>query len=153
MSPFWRSTFVLLKLISYTLEKNLLSKFQFGFIPNRTSCSNMLSSIHSWLLNYSNSDCTTVLYTDIKKAFDSVNHRFLIQILHSLGFNLDVIASISAFLSDRLQVCINNCISSPLSVLSGVPQGSVIGPFIFLVCFDKITDITKCKHQTFCGRQ
>ena len=132
---------LLLKLISYTLEKNLLSKFQFGFIPNRTSCSNMLSSIHSWLLNYSN--CTTVLYTDIKKAFDSVNHRFLIQILHSLGFNLEVIAWISAFLSDRQQqVCINNCISSPLSVLSGVPQGSVIGPFIFLVYFDKITDIT-----------
>ena len=78
------------KLMSYTLESSLLSRFQFGFLPNRTSCSNLLSSMHSWLTAYSTSKCTNVFYTDIKKAFDSVNHRILIQILISCGFDAEV---------------------------------------------------------------
>ena len=133
---------LLLKLIPFTLEKNLLSRSQFGFLPNRTSCGNLLSSVHSWMAAYSSANCTSVLYTDIKKAFDSVNHRFLVHILHSLGFHSEVINWIAAFLSDRQQqVCINNSTSTPLKVLSGVPQGSVLGPFIFLVYFDRITNI------------
>ena len=130
------------KLMSYALENHLLSKFQFGFLPTRTSCGNLLSSIHSWLTSLLSSKCTNVFYTDIKKAFDSVNHRILIQILISSGFNTDVVSWISNFLCDRIQkVCINNATSSALPVYSGVPQGSVLGPFLFLIYYDKITNI------------
>ena len=134
---------ILQKLMTYTQNHNLLSSSQFGFLPNRSSCSNILSSIHSWIASYSTSKCTSVLYTDIKKAFDSVNHRFLVHVLLSFGLNVQVVNWIKNFLSDRQQqVCLNNSISSPLPVLSGVPQGSVIGPFLFLLFIDGITSTT-----------
>ena len=84
-----------------------------------------------------------VLYTDIKKAFDSVNHRLVTNVMSSLGIYNDLVEWIRNFLSNRQQqVCLNNSISSPLQILSGVPQGSVIGPFIFSLVFNGITDLS-----------
>lgn len=134
-------TVIINKLLPFILERNLLSRYQFGFLPNRSSCSNILSSLHEWLASYSSSICTNVLYTDIKKAFDSVNHRLLVQALRTYGLNNDVVNWFQNFLSKRQQkVCINNSISSSLEVYSGVPQGSVSGPLLFLLMFNFISE-------------
>ena len=131
------------KLMAHTQKHNLLSCFQFGFLPKRSSCSNILSSVHSWIASYSTSKCTNILYTDIQKAFDSVNHRFLVNVLRSFGINAQAVNWIENFLSGRKQqVCLNSAVSSILPVLSGVPQGSVIGPFLFLLFIDGLTTTT-----------
>ena len=133
---------ILNKMLLHVQENNLISKHQFGFMPNRSTCSNLLTCLNSWWKSYESCQSTSVLYTDIKKAFDSVNHRILIKVLHSYGINYQLIDWIENFLSNRFQqVCINASTSSPLLVLSGVPQGSVLGPFLFLLFFD---NITKC---------
>ena len=135
-------TILLDKMLLYILNNNLISEHQFGFLPNRSACSNLLTSLNSWLHSYEAFESVSVLYTDIKKAFDSVNHRILIKVLQSYGINARMVSWIENFLSNRSQqVCINASTSSSLSVLSGVPQGSVIGPFLFLLFYD---DVTKC---------
>ena len=136
------------KLQPFVIQNNSISKFQFGFLPNRTLCGNMLSSLYPWCVSYSSSKSTNILYTDIKKAFDSVNHRFLVHILHSFGISIEVIKWLENFLADRQQmVCINNSLSPPLAVHSGVPQGSVIAPFLFLLFINGIAD-GPCSSQS-----
>ena len=134
---------ILDKMIHFTTTHELISRFQFGFLPNRSSCSNLLSSLYHWIQSHHSSHCMKVLYTDIKKAFDSVNHRLIINVLSSLGINDHLVKWLKNFLSNRhQQVCINSSVSSPLQVYSGVPQGSVIAPFLFSLVFNGISELS-----------
>jgi hypothetical protein len=128
------------KMMAHVQEHELISPLQFGFLPRRSSCTQLLSCLYDWLRSYCRSESMSVLYTDITKAFDSVNHRMLLQVLYQYGFNNQIVLWLQNFLTDRQQqVCVNGTTSSPLAVLSGVPQGSVIGPFLFIVFLNGIT--------------
>ena len=77
---------------------------------------------------------TDVLILDFSKAFDTVNHRKLLFKLNRMGINAQVIIWISAFLKDRKQtVMVDGMESAHCGILSGVPQGSVLGPLLFLL--------------------
>ena len=131
-------------ILHHFLSLNLFSRNQFGFFPLRSSCAQLMECLHDWYENLYNNQSTHVIYTDIQKAFDSVNHIKLITILKSYGINETLQHWIENFLSDRQQmVAIEDVLSSPCPISSGIPQGSIIGPLLFLIY---INDIDVCAH-------
>ena len=148
----------LLCTVSKVLEKLIYNKIihfisasicpsQFGFRPKHSSTQQLLiflSSIQDSLASNSQAD---VIYLDFKKAFDSVSHNELLVKLWSLGMTRNMWKWFQAYLSCRSQhVRLNQCISDPLPVISGVPQGSILGPLLFLIFVNDIPSSIKHSH-------
>ncbi len=133
------------KISSHLLSNSLLSPTQFGFLPQTSTCDQLLVCVHEWLVSVSNGRSVDVVYTDIQKAFDSVSHPKLITIIRSYGICNSVCNWLEEFLTLRSQsVCIGSEVSLSLPVTSGIPQGSVIGPLLFLIFFNNVTDCVDC---------
>lgn len=122
------------QLYNHFTENNLLYSHQFGFRPKMSTCMAVESIIDFILDGFENKLMTGSYLIDLSKAFDSVSHVILFHKLTYYGVRGIELKLIQNYLMTRKQKVVSNCKDSTfLEVQTGVPQGSVLGPFLFLV--------------------
>ena len=133
---------------SFLENNNLLTKAQNGFRSKNSTIQTIFDYLSDLMNIYNNNLDTIAVYIDFKKAFDTVNHKILLDKLKTFNFDVNSCQLIESYLTNRTQTTfINGCSSEEGQVTYGVPQGSVLGPKLFLMFINNlITCMQHCKY-------
>ena len=134
------------KLIEYLNNNNIISNQQSGFRKSHSTETALMQITDQYLLNMDEGMINGVLFLDLKKAFDTVNHEILLAKLQLYGVQGVAFQLFQSYLSNRMQTCIVQGTNSHLNKTTcGIPQGSNLGPLFFTLY---INDLPNCLKQT-----
>lgn len=125
---------IAIRITNYLVANNYFSPRQYGFRQNRSTSDAILELVNFISEGFEENKHTLAIFIDLSKAFDCVSHEVLLSKLNFYGFRGNALDLMHSYLSDRYQsVLFKNKLSSSLQVKHGVPQGSVLGPLLFLI--------------------
>ena len=117
----------------YITDHSIPSDAQFGFRKGHSTVSCIMHLTNEILLQMGNGHITRVVFLDLKKVFDTVDHNILLSKLQMYGIGVNALEWFRNYLTNRLQCAkVNNTISTQLDTKCGVPQGSILGPLLFI---------------------
>jgi len=134
----------------YSQISKLISSKQHGFLPKKSTTTNLSIQMDHIINSIDNNSQIDIIYTDFSKAFDSVPHDLLIYKLVKYNFSPESITLFQSYFCNRNQfVTLNGHISNPIIASSGVPQGSILGPLLFLLYINDLPSLLSCDNLMF----
>ena len=139
---------------SYLNDHNLLSPSQSAYRPHHSTETALLKISNDILLALDSGNVSLLTLLDLSAAFDTIDHTILLHRLqHNYGITHSALSWFRSYLTDRTQsVSVNNLNSTSEKLLYGVPQGSVLGPVLFVLYTQPLSDLIQThspEHQSF----
>ena len=139
------------KQISHYLQANkIISEYQFGFVPGQSTHEAIFKFVKYLYSAINNGKITGVLFLDIAKAFNCINHNILNIIMANIGFTNRVPDWFKSYNTRFQRIKMGDKLSTTRNVLHGAAQGTVLGPTLFILYFNAVvTQVSRCKISMF----
>ena len=131
--------------MEYLTDKNILYKYQSGFRKNHSTDASLSYLANRILTGFDSGLLTGMILIDLQKAFGTINHDILLKKMASVGFSNHSIKWFQSYLSGRrFRVKFENKYSSTAKIECGAPQGSILGPLLFLLYVNDMKQAVDC---------